>query len=154
MFFLRRRFLMIPVIFGAGAALAGFGFSHHGRCGGWGGRDPAKMARHVNAFVDDRLDDLDATDAQRQSIHAIANGLLTDLQAMRAEREDTREQLLSFWESDNPDPAAVHAAVDARVEKLRVMAHKLADAGLAARSTLDPKQRAKVASVIHEHCDD
>lgn len=147
-FFRRRRFLLIPVILGAGAALAGFGFGHHGRCGG---RDPARMARHVNAFVDDRLDDLEATDAQRKEIHATVEGLLGELKGMHAEREDMREQFLSFFEAENPDPKAVHAAVDARIEKLRALAHKVADAGLKIHNTLSPAQRAELTKGVRDH---
>ncbi len=142
----RRRLLFLPLLLVAGATLAGFGFGHHGRCG----RDPARMERHVTAFVEDRLDDLEATDAQRQQILETVKGLTAEMKAMHAEREDMREQFLSFWDAENPDPKAVHAAVDARIEKLRAMAHKAADAGLKIHGTLDAKQRAEVSEAIRE----
>lgn len=145
----RRRFLMIPVIFGLGAALVGWGYGSHGPCGRWG-RDPAKMERHMTAFLDDRLDDLDASDSQRKQIHALAKDLHGELKSLHGERDDMREQFLSFWESESPDPQAVHAAIDARVEKLRALAHKAADAGLKAHGVLDAKQRAEVAEAIRE----
>ena len=145
----RRRFLIIPAIVATGAALVGWGFGPHGGCGHWG-RDPEKMERHMAAFLDDRLDDLDATDAQRKQIQAIAKGLHAEMKALHGERDDMREQFLSFWESDAPDAQAVHAAVDARVEKLRALAHKAADAGLKAHGALDAKQRASVAEEIRE----
>jgi protein CpxP len=146
MFRIRRRFLVLPLLLAAGAALAGFGYGHHGRCG----RDPARMERHVTAFVEDRLDDLEATDAQRKQILETVKGLVAEMKGLHGEREDMREQFLSFWDAESPDPQAVHAAVDARIEKLRAMAHKAADAGLKVHGTLNAQQRSQVSEAIRE----
>ena len=53
---------------------------HHGH----GHGDPARMERFVTSRIDDLLDDLRATDAQRQQILALKDKLLSDLKAMRA----------------------------------------------------------------------
>jgi protein CpxP len=143
----RRRFLLIPALLIGGAALVGWGFGGHGHCGG---KNPERMERHMKAFLEDRLEDLDATDAQQKQIQAIAAGLFGEAKAMHAEREDMREQFLSFWDAESPDPKAVHAAVDARIEKLRAIAHKAADAGLQVHGVLKPEQRGQVSEAIRE----
>lgn len=144
---MHRRFLIIPLLIAVGAGLVGFGFGPHGRCGG----DPARMERHMKAFVDDRLDDIDANDTQRKTIQAIAQDLFAELKSLHGEREDTREQFLSFFEAEKPDAAAVHAAIDARIERLRAAAHKAADAGLKVHDALTPAQRAEIAEGVREH---
>lgn len=143
----RRRFLIIPAVLFLGAGLAGFGFGPHGRCGG---RDPERMQRHMKSFVEARLDDLDATETQRKQVASIAEGLFQDFKSLPSEREDMREQFLSFWDAKSPDPKAVHAAVDARIEKLRALAHKAADAGLQVHGVLNETQRAEVGGAIRE----
>lgn len=145
--FFRRRLLIIPAVLIGGAALAGFGFGGRGHCGG---KNPERMERHMKAFLEDHLEDLDATDQQQKEIQAIAAGLFTEAKAMHAEREDMREQFLSFWDAESPDPKAVHAAVDARIEKLRAMAHKAADAGLQVHGVLNAQQRGQVSEAIRE----
>ncbi len=145
--FFRRRLFIIPAVLIGGAALAGFGFGGHGRCGG---PNPERMERHMKAFLEDHLEDLDANDQQKKEIQGIATGLFGEAKALHGEREDMREQFLSFWDAESPDPKAVHAAVDARIEKLRAIAHKAADAGLKVHGVLNAQQRGQVSEAIRE----
>ncbi len=127
-------------VFGAAAivALAGFG-----RCGGHQ-RDPAQVAAMVTARVDDLLDDLNATDAQRQQIHAIKDRLLAQAAQLHQQAEPDHAELKAQWESPNPDRARLHAMVDERADAMRAFAHQLVDAGIEVHDILTPEQRAKL----------
>jgi Spy/CpxP family protein refolding chaperone len=120
-------------------AFAG-GCGHHGPP-----RDPAQMAAFVNARVDDALDDLDATPAQRTQIHGIVDKLLASAQQARAGHDEARAAVVAQWKSDAPDRKALHDLVDARIEVLRKVAHDAVDAGVDAHGVLTPAQREKVA---------
>jgi Spy/CpxP family protein refolding chaperone len=124
-------------------ALTGFG----GGCGHHGGpgRDPAKVAAFVNGRVDDLLDDVDATPDQRTRIHAIADRMLAEGQALHADQAETHATLLEQWKAQTPDKAKLHALVDARVDAFRKVAHDAVDAGVEAHDVLTPAQREKLA---------
>jgi len=121
--------------------LTGFGCSHHGAHP----RDPAQVAKFVNARVDDLLDDVDATPDQRTKIHAIADRLLAEGQAMHAGQPQVHQTILAQWKAETPDKAQLHALVDARMDALRKLAHDAVDAGVEAHDVLTPAQREKLA---------
>jgi Spy/CpxP family protein refolding chaperone len=122
--------------------LTGFGGCH----GGHGHpRDPAQVAKFVNARVDDLLDDVDATPDQRTKIHAIADRMLAEGQALHADHAQVHETLLAQWKADTVDKAQLHALVDARMDELRKLAHDAVDAGAEAHDVLTPPQREKLA---------
>jgi Spy/CpxP family protein refolding chaperone len=123
--------------------------------GGWHGhhRDPAEVAAFVNARVDDALDDLDATPAQRDRIHALASGLLADAMKLRDASAGTHRELVAQWDAEQPDAARLHALVDARIDALRAVAHEAVDDAVQAHAVLTPEQRAKVSRKLHRHAD-
>lgn len=129
------------ILAGATAVLALAGF---GRCGGPHPRDPSQMAAFVTDRVDDVLDDLDATDAQRQQIHAIKDRLLAQARGLHAEGEPLHGEVKAQWESANPDRARLHSLVDQRFEAMRAFAHQAVDAGVEIHGILTPEQRAKL----------
>jgi Spy/CpxP family protein refolding chaperone len=123
-----------------------------GGCGGHHhGRDPAEVAAFVTDRLDDALDDLDATAAQRQQLHAIKDRLLAGGQELRAGHRAARDEVLAQWRSETPDRARLHALVDQRIEALRDFAHEAVDAGVDAHAALSPEQRAKVTHKIERH---
>ncbi len=124
--------------------LAGWG----GRCGHHRSHDPAEMAAFVTDRVDDTLDDLDATDAQRQQIHAIKDRLLTKGAALHQGREAFHGEVLTQWQSANPDRARLHALVDERFEAMRALAHEAVDAGVEVHGVLTPEQRAQLTKKV------
>jgi protein CpxP len=124
-------------------ALAGFG-----RCGGHPSHDPARMAAFVTDRVDDLLDDLNATDAQRQQIHAIKDRLLAKAAELHQSGEPLHGEVLSQWRSANPDRARLHALVDQQVDAMRAFGHEMVDAGIEVHDILTPEQRAKLEKKI------
>lgn len=124
----------------AGLAVLG-GFA--GGCG-HRPRDPAEVAAFVKDRVDDALDDVSATDAQRSQIQAIADRLLASGQAMHQDGQPLHAELLSQWQSPNPDRARLHSMVDQRIDAMRAFAHQAVDAGIEVHGVLTPEQRAKL----------
>jgi len=135
-----RQFWMMTLA-GAAAVLALAGF---GRCGGPSSHDPAQVAAFVTDRVDDALDDLNATDAQRQQIHAIKDQLLAQALELRKEGEPLHGEVKVQWESATPDRARLHSLVDERFDAMRAFAHQAVDAGIEVHDILTPEQRAKL----------
>jgi periplasmic protein CpxP/Spy len=117
----------------------------HGGCGGRGhGHDPAAIQAMVTEHLDDMLDDLDATPAQRERIQAVKDRLLANGLAMRGARQAAVQEVLAQWKSDQPDVARLHALVDERVDAFRTFAHEAVDGAVEVHGTLTPEQRAKI----------
>jgi Spy/CpxP family protein refolding chaperone len=106
--------------------------------------DPAEVAAFVTDRVDDALDDLDATPAQRTQINAVKERMLSAAMAHRGTRQETRDAFLTEWKAEKPDAARLHALVDQRAAEMTAMAHQAVDAGLEVHDTLTAEQRAKV----------
>ena len=117
-------------------------------------RDPARFDRFVANRVEDMLDDVKATDAQRQQIHAIVDKVVADGKALRASHGDARAQILAQWQADQPDAARVHALIDARADTMKKFADEAADAVLQVHGILTPEQRAIVTKKIQRHTED
>jgi len=129
-----------------GLLLLGTGFAtgcHRGPGGHHG--DPAKVAAFVTDRVDDALDDLDATPAQREKIDVVKDRLLAEGAKLHGDREALHAELLAAWKAENVDRARLHAIVDERIEALRAFAHAAVDGAAEAHDVLTPEQRAKVA---------
>ena len=117
----------------------------HGRgCGGGAARDPAAITAAVNERLEDALQSLDATPAQRTAIQAIKDKLLADGLKLREGQAAARQALLAEWKSASPDRNKVHAILDERSAAMTAMAHEAADAVLQLHDVLTPEQRAKV----------
>ena len=114
-------------------------------CGRPDHRDPAQVAAFVTERLDDALDDVDATPAQRTQLQAIKDRVLASAQTLHGTRQATRETLLAEWKAEKVDRAKVHALIDQRAEEMKALAHEAADAAIEAHDVLTPEQRAKLA---------
>ncbi len=137
------------------AALAAFtllsGF--HGGCGSNPARDAERAQKYVNLRIDDELDDLKATPAQRTQIHALADGLFPTALKLRADGQAAKAEALTQLEQPKPDGARLHALVDERLDAIRAFAHSAVDAVLQAHETLTPEQRAQVLEQVKKHAE-
>lgn len=120
---------------------------------GFGGcrRDtPEERARHVDRIahhvVDDVMDDVDANDDQRARVQKLADGVVKDVVPLIEQHPAVRAELWTQWSSKQPDAKRVHAIVDDRVDAVRGLLHKVADAVLEVHSILTPEQRAEITS--------
>lgn len=106
--------------------------------------DPAEVAAFVTDRVDDALDDLDATPAQRTQISAVKDRMLAAAMANRETRRESHDAFLAEWKAEKPDAARLHALVDQRSAEMTALAHQAIDAGVEVHDALTPEQRAKV----------
>ena len=136
----------IQLILAAGGLLltAGFVAGCHRGPGGHP-RDPAKVAAFVTERVNDELDDLDATPAQREKVVAVKDRLLAEATRLHADRDALHAELLAAWKAETVDRARLHALVDERIEAARAFAHAAVDGAADVHDVLTPDQREKVA---------
>jgi periplasmic protein CpxP/Spy len=118
---------------------------------GHGHGDPARMQQFIDDKLAGMLDELSATDAQRQQIIAIKDKLVADHKALRASHGNVKKDLLAQWEADQPDAARVHAIVDDRANGMKGFADEVADALIQVHGILTPDQRAQVAKKFEAH---
>jgi Spy/CpxP family protein refolding chaperone len=142
----RNKFLVAGSAVLAVVLLSGF----RGMGSDCGSGNPERMKQVVTWRLDDKLDGLKASEAQKQSIHALKDSLFAEGMTLREGQQGVREELLTQWEAANPDSHRVHQLVDERVEALRGFAHKLTDAALEAHRILTPEQRQQLSTEARE----
>jgi protein CpxP len=125
--------------------------------GGWGGGASAnpkerldRAQKFVNWRVDDALDDLDGTDAQKAQVKQVTDKLFVEAAPVLEGNQAARAGLVEQWGAANPDATKVHAIVDERAQALTGFAHKIADAAIEVHRILTPEQRAKITKEIQE----
>jgi protein CpxP len=119
------------------------------RGGGWN-RDPERIKQMITWKLDDKLDDIDATDAQKKSIQGVKDRLFEDGKLLATEHQASRLEVLTQLESDNPDAQKLHSLVDSRIDAVRGFAHKLVDAAIEVHRTLTPEQRKELSTEYRE----
>ncbi|MFY0580418.1 Spy/CpxP family protein refolding chaperone [Cystobacter fuscus] len=92
--------------------LTGFRGGHMG----WGARNPERIKQMITWRLDDRLEDLKATDDQKRTIQGLKDSLFDEGQKLVAEQREAGKELVNQWDAAQPDARAVHALVDARVD--------------------------------------
>jgi len=117
---------------------------------GFFSKDESKAKRAIAHAVDDLMDDLDGTDAQRKAMHDVANRLYADVAPLQAEKENARAELRALLLSDKVDAAAVHATVDERTAEMVKGAHRAADAAIELHAILTKEQRAALVEKLDE----
>lgn len=111
-------------------------------------RKAERAKQYVTWKLDDQLDGIDATDAQRKTVHGLKDQLFEEGLKMRATKEQVRTGLVEQWKAPRPDANAVHALVDRMMDEVRAFAHKAADAGITLHQTLSAEQRQEVLQKV------
>lgn len=105
------------------------------------GNRPERFEKMVQWRIDDTLDELDATQAQRERVQAITKEAIANAKPLAEQAKSTRTALMSEWKSTTPDATKVHALVDVQLESVRTFVHALTDKALEVHALLTPKQR-------------
>lgn len=111
-------------------------------CGGARGDRLEKM---VQWRVDDALDELDATQAQRERVQALTKETIANAKPLGEQVQAARSSLVSEWKSSKPDSTKVHQLVDAQLESVRAFAHQLVDRAVEVHQLLTPAQRDQIS---------
>lgn len=141
--------LLIIAIGTAAAALFGGhrrGPSPHRR---WGD-DPARFKALATEHLDHALEHLEATDEQRARIRAIMEQLIVDGDALVADHNRLRAEVVAHFSADKPDAALLHALVDEEADALRAFGHTLVDDTVELHGVLTPEQRDVIAQKMQQ----
>ena len=99
------------------------------------------------------LDEVKATDAQRQQIKQITDQARTDLQALHQQGRDAHQQGMAIWTSPKLD------AADAEKHRQQMLPHhdqvskRMMQAMLDVGKVLSPEQRAQAAQILKQRHD-
>jgi protein CpxP len=119
------------------------------RGGGWN-RDPERIKQMITWRLNDKLDDLQATDSQRQAVNSVKDRLFEQGKLMAQEHQAVRMEVLTQLESDYPDAQKLHGIVDNRIDAVRAFAHQVVDAALEVHKVLTPEQRKELSTEYRE----
>lgn len=111
-------------------------------CGG--GAKAERMEQMVALRVEDALDELDATPAQRERVQAITKESLANAKPVVEQAQAGRAALVTEWKSERPDANRVHQFVDAQLDVVRAFAHGMVDKAIEVHQLLTPDQRAEI----------
>ena len=146
----KNRWLVLGTVVAA-LALGGAVFASCSHGGGHGKMSPERMKTMVTWKVNDVLDDVDATSAQRKAILDATYKVLADFQKLHARSEANHGKLLSELESSQPRADVFHAMIDERGEAFRAFLHRSVDTLLAANEVLSREQREQLVAMAREH---
>lgn len=112
------------------------------------GHDPAKVAKFVTWKVNDTLDDLSATEAQRGQVLAAKDHLLTAGLKLHRQHESARTKLERQWRSDHVNVEQLRELADQEIAELRAFLYQGIDALAEVHATFTPVQRATLADEL------
>ena len=148
---MRTRNVVIGLAIGATSLLALGGYAAAQRHGFRPHGEHAMMGKFVDFMVNEKLDELKASDVQKQRVLEIKQRLMSEGRTLHEGRGEFHERLLSLLAQDTPDTAELHALVNAHKEKLSALADKALDAALELHDVLTPEQRQQLAADLREH---
>ena len=116
-------------------------------------RSPEQMKHFVEVKVHSTLDDLDASDAQRDQILGIVDGFLDTMNAAHqpGEHREMLEAIASAVETNSTDTTAIDQMIDERAARRTALAHEAVTAAKNINAILTPEQRTELASKIRSH---
>ena len=91
------------------------------------------------------LDDVGATDAQREQIHTIFKTAREELRSQMQDGRGQHQQMLKLWAQPNIDAAAIDALRKQQQAQHERVAARMQAAFIEAGRVLSPEQRAKIA---------
>jgi periplasmic protein CpxP/Spy len=142
--------LVALAVSGAGALGVG-AWTAYAHGGFRGHRDPAMVHKFVDFAVNEKLDEIGATDAQRQKVKEIKDRLIEGAHSLHESKAELRGDLLKLLEQENPDPAQVKAVVRQRTQAFTRFVDEAADAVVELHAVFTPEQRTQLLADLREH---
>ena len=110
--------------------------------------DGERFERFVEWKVEDMLDEVDASDDQRERVRAIATAALADMGEFRDFRRAGREALVEALTQETVDREALEALRQSKLETADRASQRLLTALADAAEVLTPAQRAELAEKL------
>ena len=128
----------------AGTALSTGGYSK------WRG-DGDRFDRFVEWKVEDMLDEVDATDDQRNQIHTIVKAAVADLQEARDLKREIGQGLIVAFSKETVDRNELELLRQRKMESFDRMSQRALTALADAAEVLTPAQRQELATEWESH---
>jgi len=122
--------------------LAGFFWSRHAA---YGFHDPAWRMAHASSYIADRLQ---LTPAQRTDLDRVMGEIRSRFEQARSTGAD--HPLLDRVLGENPDRAAIVAAIEERSQRMKQAMIEAVDISLPFLASLTPVQRAELKAIVKE----
>lgn len=133
-----------------GTGMLGLGAWQVRAHGGFGGHRREMAHKFMEFVVNEKLDQIGATAAQKAKVRAVEDRLIKKGEALRGERESFHRELMAIIEQDNPDPAQIKALAHERIDKLSRFADEAADALVELHGVFTPDQRRQLLAELRE----
>jgi Spy/CpxP family protein refolding chaperone len=113
------------------------------------------FGRHAHGFPERRiehlLDEVEASDAQREQIRGAMDELHDLWRASRRDRRESREAIAAALTGDEIDREALEALRAAQIESFEAMSQRLLATLVQVAEVLTPEQRREIAAYLEEH---
>ena len=113
--------------------------------------DGDKFERFVEWKIDDMLDEVDATDNQRNQIHAIVMAAVADLQEVRNLKREIRHDLIAAFSNETVDRNELELLRQRKMETVDRMSQRALTALADAAEVLTPAQRQELVTEWKSH---
>src|SRR5262245_22671681 len=143
----------------SGTSVLGLGawtaYAHGGFRGGFHGHghDSAMVHRFVDFALNEKLDEINATDAQRKKVGEIKERLMKDGHALHEDKAAFHAELLKLLDQDDVDPIALKTMVRQRTEAFTRFVDEATDAVVELHSVFTPEQRKQLLADLREHAE-
>jgi len=142
----RQRWILMSIAGALVIVIAGTAVSTAG-CSKWHG-DGDKFDRRVERKVEHMLDEIDATDDQREKVHAIVKAAVADLQEARDLKREMRQDLIAAFSNETVDREALEALRQNKLATADRASQRLLAALADAAEVLTPEQRRELAEEL------
>jgi len=109
------------------------------------------MKRRVTRHIDDALDAVAATAAQRDAVHAARDHVFATMAETHAAERGDLAEALTLWQADRIDPAALSALRARHQAAAKKTGDAIVQALSDAHDTLTAPQRQKLATYLRAH---
>lgn len=147
-----RKPVVVVAAVSAVVLLSAFGPGRFG-CGGTPEERFDRAQSYAADRINDKLDDLEATDAQRARISQIEQALFAEAKPLVLSNRQVKLEIVNELRGETPDAAKLHALVDARAAEYQALAHRMVDAAVEVHGLLTPEQRAELNAELAERFD-
>lgn len=137
--------IVAAISLGAAATVVAKQGRSHSNYGHPSQMSPQQRIEFVLDRLDSKLDDLDATPEQRETLRAEAIGFMPRASEFHKARAPYKKEMAQIMLSDAPDKKRAHAIVDEVSDLSVTFAHDAADVLIRSHAVLDKKQRAQIA---------
>jgi len=143
-------FLGLTTVLGASALML-TGCHAHGFQHDQGFITPERIQKIIEWKLNDFMDTVDATPAQRERIRTVADGLIARGRAMHLEMAEHHRALFNEWKSESPDLDRIRSILDDASERKAMFAKEVAAAVVELHGILTPEQRDQITEFIETH---